>query len=172
VHQKNYWMATTVSVVFKLVAWLWVIGAVLAASNAGNAANNIGASGASQGGIVFVILAGGAVLACTSAIFGYVISLLRDIARNGETRPYLPASQWERHQCRPVAVRAPSRWDSTLASNDEPGLRRTAQHSTATAQDKALNPQVLDIRSWGSRRDPHWRSGSRPRSSASSWRFP
>jgi len=95
VHRKNYWMATTVSVVFKIVAWLWVIGAVIAATNAGNAANNIGASGASQGGIVFVILAGGAVLACTSAFFGYVISLLRDIARNGESTPNVPASyQW------------------------------------------------------------------------------
>ena len=94
-HRKNYWLATTVSVVFKVIAWLWVISAVVAAANAGSAANNVGASGASQGGIVFVILAGGAVLACTSAFFGYVISLLRDIARNGESRSNHPASyQW------------------------------------------------------------------------------
>lgn len=85
-HRKNYGMATIVSVVFKVVAWLWILGALIAAANAQSAANDLGANSTSQGAVVFVILAGGAVLACTTAFFGYVISLLRDIARNGETR--------------------------------------------------------------------------------------
>jgi hypothetical protein len=95
VHRKSYWMATVVSVVFKVLSWIWVISSVVAAGKAGVAANDLGASGATEGGAVFVILAGGAVLACTSAFFGYVISLLRDIARNGENRTNPPAPyQW------------------------------------------------------------------------------
>jgi hypothetical protein len=108
VHRKSYWMATVVSTVFKLLAWLWVIGAAVAAGKAGAAANDLGASGATGGGALFVILAGGAVLACTSAFFGYVLSLLRDIACNGEDRVQSPCAlpvggargpgwQWSRH---------------------------------------------------------------------------
>ncbi|HTW10207.1 MAG TPA: hypothetical protein VME46_22075 [Acidimicrobiales bacterium] len=94
-HQKHYGMATVVSVVFKVIAWLWVIAAIVGAANAGAAANDLGANGASQGGAIFAVLAGGAVLACTSAFFGYVISLLRDVARNGQiTQRPLVANQW------------------------------------------------------------------------------
>ena len=89
---KNYHLATLVSVVFKVLAWLWMVAAVVGAANAGTAANDFGANGASQAAVVASILAGGAVLACATAFFGYVLSLLRDIAKNTESRHYTSGS--------------------------------------------------------------------------------
>ena len=89
---KNYHLATLVSVLFKVLAWLWIIAAVVGAVNARAAANDFGASGASQAAVVASILAGGAALACATAFFGYVVSLLRDIARNTDSRQYTSGS--------------------------------------------------------------------------------
>ena len=58
---------------FKVLAVLWVFGGVYAASRL------------SQAGLAsyyqLAAVAGGIVLGCWSAFFGYVLSLLRDVAR-------------------------------------------------------------------------------------------
>ena len=65
---KNYGMATVVATVFKVVAWLWLLAAIVTALNARAAANDLGTNAASQGAVVASIFAGGVLLACTSAL--------------------------------------------------------------------------------------------------------
>ncbi len=81
---KNYGMATAVSVVFKTLAWGWLIATIFAATNGRQDAIDLNANPDQQGAIVVAILVVGIGLACWSAFFGYVISLLRDVAQNTE----------------------------------------------------------------------------------------
>ena len=48
---KNYGMATVVATVFKVVAWLWLLAAIVTALNARAAANDLGTNAASQGAV-------------------------------------------------------------------------------------------------------------------------